>query len=82
MFNRDPLSTVVRVSVQGSEIAETMSLLRTWLDSQNIQPTGFLAAADPTPSGYTFNIGFRSPEDADRFRAEFGGDVSRPSLAA
>jgi hypothetical protein len=72
MLDRDPPSTVVRVSLRGSEIGETMIVLRTWLDREKIQPTGFLAAPDPAPHGYTFPIGFRSREDANRFRAEFG----------
>ena len=80
MFDRDPLSTIVRVSSQSSEFGETMSVLRTWLDGQKIQPTTFKAAPDSS-LGYVFTIGFRSPEDADRFQAEFV-NPSRAALAA
>ena len=57
-----------------------MNVLRTWLDSQKIQPTMFKAAPD-SDLGYVFIIGFRSPEDADRFGAEFA-NPSRAALAA
>ena len=80
MLDRDPLSTVVRVSLPGSEFGETMIVLRTWLDRQNIQPTAFKTAPDGV-DGYTFTIGFRSPEDAGRFRSEFGNPTG-PALAA
>ena len=78
MFDRDPLSRTV--CAQGSDFGETMSVLRTWLDSQKIQPTIFKAAPDGD-LGYVFTIGFRSPEDADRLGAEFA-NPSRAALAA
>ena len=47
-----------------------MKRLRIWLDSEGIEPSDFKTAAEAT--GYTFTIEFRRPQDAKRFRAEFG----------
>jgi hypothetical protein len=69
MSNRTPLTTVVRLS-QGNELGATMKRLRIWLDSERIEPSDFKTAADA--AGYTFTIGFRRPQDAKRFRTQFG----------
>jgi hypothetical protein len=69
MSDRDPLTTVVRLS-QGDQLGETMKRLRIWLDSERIEPSEFKTAVDA--AGYTFTIGFRRPQDAKRFRAQFG----------
>ena len=69
MFDRDPLTAVVRLS-KGEPLGQTMSKIRTWLASQQIHPTDFTTAADAR--GYTFTVGFRDTQDADRFRAQFG----------
>jgi hypothetical protein len=72
----EPQSVIIRLS-QGELLGETMSRLRTWLDSEKIQSSGFTTSAGAM--GYTFTIGFRSIIDADRFRAQFG--MSRSPLA-
>ena len=66
MSNRTPLTTLVRLSQLGA----TMKRLRIWLDSERIEPSDFKTAVDA--AGYTFTIGFRRPQDAERFRAQFG----------
>jgi hypothetical protein len=65
----DPFTVTVRLS-KGDPLGETMIRLRTWLDAAKIQPAAFRTNADP--KGYTFAIGFRDMNDADRFRAQFG----------
>jgi outer membrane lipoprotein-sorting protein len=70
MLDRDPLSIVVRLS-EGDELGETMKKLRIWLDSETICPANFKTEADA--AGYTFTFGFRTTQDAERFRARFGG---------
>jgi hypothetical protein len=47
-----------------------MKRLRIWLDSERIEPSDFKTAADG--AGHSFTIGFRRPQDAKRFRAQFG----------
>ena len=69
MFDRDPLTTVVRVS-KGDQLGKTMNRLRTWLDSEKVYPVSFRTDADAR--GYVFTIGFRDTSDANRFRAQFG----------
>ncbi|HEU0215797.1 MAG TPA: hypothetical protein VFQ90_03995 [Stellaceae bacterium] len=69
MSNRTPMTTVVRLS-QGDQLGTTMKRLRIWLDGERIEPREFKTVADA--AGYTFTIGFRRPQDAKRFRAQFG----------
>jgi len=66
---RDPYTSTVRLS-EGDALGTTMNKLRAWLDAQKIQPAEFRTSADGR--GYTFTIGFRTIEDATRFRAQFG----------
>jgi hypothetical protein len=65
MSDRDPLTAVVRLSAS-DELGEAMRRLRIWLDGEKIQPAVFATGADA--AGYTFTIGFRSAQDANRFR--------------
>jgi len=46
-----------------------MNDIRTWLDNKKIQPTHFIPIAGTV--GFGFEIGFRSEEDAKRFRQWF-----------
>jgi hypothetical protein len=68
-YRDSPFITVVRLS-PGDELGATMATLRSWLDRQKIQPATFITAV--SAGTYTFTIGFRSDQDADRFRAQFG----------
>jgi hypothetical protein len=52
------------------QLGATLMQMRVWLDSENIDLANFRTAA--TAENYTFTIEFRSPQDADRFRAQFG----------
>jgi len=66
---RDPYISIVRLS-QGDTLGVTMNNIRVWLDAQKIRPAEFKTSADV--KGYTFTLGFRTIEEAKRFRAQFG----------
>jgi hypothetical protein len=68
MKSTSPL-TVFVPKPAGVSYGEAMSRLRTWLDSQKMQPTIFKLA----PLGRVgFEIGFRSEDDVTRFQGGFG----------
>jgi hypothetical protein len=69
MSLNDHLIVIVRVP-QGDPLGAAMSRIRTWLDSQKIQIAVFATAQEA--GGHAFKIGFRTSEDAERFRAHFG----------
>jgi hypothetical protein len=58
----------VRVS-HGSPLGDVMKDVRTWLDSQKIQPSKFTTAADA--KGYLMTLAFRDEHEAERFRLQF-----------
>jgi hypothetical protein len=68
--------TVVRLS-QSDQLGAAMKRLRIWLDSERIEPSEFTTALDV--AGYTFTIGFRRPQDAERFRAQFAAQPASRS---
>jgi len=53
----------------GTPLGRLMNEIRAWLDSEKIQPTHFRPVAGSV--GFGFEIGFRSEEDANRFREWF-----------
>lgn len=60
--------SIVRLS-EGDELGAIMSRLRTWLDGQKIQPATFKTFVDA--KGYLLENGFRTTDEAGRFRAQF-----------
>jgi hypothetical protein len=58
----------VRVSINSS-LGETISAIRTWLDSQNIKPENFTSSIGL--GGYHLAISFQTSEQAGRFREWF-----------
>jgi hypothetical protein len=69
MAIRDPFTVIVRVS-EGSDLGATMAGLRTWLDQEKIQTAEFKSSVDG--AGHRLTLGFRTIEDAERLRAQFG----------
>lgn len=57
---------VVRVQTSDERLDATMQAIHAWLDAENIQVVSF--TIDPSGNGLTLEIGFRSLEDAERFR--------------
>jgi hypothetical protein len=53
----------------GADLGQGMSEIRARLDSQKIQPSSFKSVS--ADSSIEFQIVFRGPEDADRFREQF-----------
>ena len=58
----------------GSALAETMREIRAWLDHREIQTTSFELVSEG--GGVGFDIGFKSEDEAELFRQEFGGVTS------
>jgi hypothetical protein len=50
-------------------LSDTMAEIRTWLDSERIEPASFKTVVGR--GGLGFEIGFKSEQDADRFRRQF-----------
>jgi hypothetical protein len=50
-----------------------MNAIRSWLDSQKIQPTVFKVV--PTARAFGFEIGFRQEDEARRFRQQFASNT-------
>jgi hypothetical protein len=65
----DPYTSTIRLS-ESDELGATMNKIRSWLDGQKIQAVTFKTL--PDAMGHIFTIGFRTIEDATRFRAQFG----------
>lgn len=60
----------VRVRVfHGDSLGDAMSRMRHWLDGEKIELATFRTRMDAR--GYTFDVGFRSSDDLERFRAQF-----------
>jgi hypothetical protein len=53
----------------GKPMGTTMNAIRSWLDSQKIQPANFKVV--PTARGFGFEIAFRQEHDAECFRQQF-----------
>ena len=53
----------------GTPLGRLMNDIRTWLESEKIQPTHFMPIVGTV--GFGFEIGFRGEEDANRFRQWF-----------
>jgi hypothetical protein len=62
-----PLS--VRLEKPRETLAETMGEMRSWLDSQKVQPTAFKVAT--TETGVAFDISFHEERDARLFQRRF-----------
>ncbi len=58
----------------GSTLAETMTEIRAWLDHRKIQTTSFQPVSQD--GGVGFQIGFKTEDEAELFRQEFGGVTS------
>ena len=50
-------------------LSATMAEIRTWLDSERIEPASFKTLV--VRGGLGFEISFNSEEEADRFRRQF-----------
>jgi hypothetical protein len=73
MALRGPFTVIVRIS-KGASLGETMKRLRLWLDGEKIQIAQFETAVDA--GGLRLSMGFRTIQDADRFRAQFGSPAA------
>lgn len=69
MASANPL--VIHVETRaGSSLGEIMNSIRSWLDSQKIQPTTFKTVI--VGSALALEIAFRQEDEAWRFRQQFG----------
>lgn len=50
-------------------LSATMAEIRTWLDSERIEPVSFKTVV--SRGGLGFEISFKSEEEADHFRCQF-----------
>ena len=57
----------------GSGVVSTMNEIRSWLDRRRVQPVYFLPVSQD--GIISFQIGFRTEDEAELFRQEFGGVV-------
>ena len=71
----DPLTVRVRV-FQSDSLGDAMSKMRLWLDGEKIQLAMFKTGVDAR--GYMLDVGFRTIDDAERFRAQFPAPDSGP----
>ena len=70
MAPAEPAAVKIRIETPlGTPLGRLMNEIRSWLDSENIQPMYFRPVAGA--AGFGFEIGFRSEEDAKRFRQWF-----------
>jgi len=60
---------VVWVKSLDERLDDTIQAIHAWLDVENIQAVSF--TIDPSSDGVALEIGFRSLEDAERFRHHF-----------
>ena len=68
MSQNNPFS--VRVERPAEELGSVMKEIRTWLDTQKIQPTGF--KSDTQAANVALEINFASEDEARRFQSTFG----------
>jgi hypothetical protein len=69
MASANPLIIHVETSA-GKSLGKIMNSIRSWLDSQKIQPTTFKVV----PTG--LEIAFRQEDEAGRFRQQFAGPTT------
>jgi hypothetical protein len=72
LLSANPLIVHVETPV-GKPFGTTMNAIRSWLDSQKIQPTVFKVV--PTARAFGFEIGFRQEDEAGRFRQQFASNT-------
>jgi hypothetical protein len=70
MAHTEPALKIRIETPLGTPLGQLMNEIRTWLDSEKIQPSYFRPIVGVTV-GFGFEIGFRSEEDATRFRQWF-----------
>ena len=63
------LTTQITINVERPSLGETMNQIRSWLDSQKIQPASFKPVV--VGGGVIFEISFLSADEAELFRQEF-----------
>jgi hypothetical protein len=61
---------IVSIENPGASIADAMSNLRIWLDDNKIEPVEFRMIS-PDAAGFTFEIQFRSEDEALLFESKF-----------
>jgi len=54
----------------GASVADTLSIIRTWLNHKKIEPVEFRMIS-PDAAGFTFEIQFRSEDEALLFESKF-----------
>lgn len=69
MARTDPAIKIRIETPLGTPLGRLMNDIRTWLESEKIQPAHFIPIVGTV--GFGFEIGFRSEEDAKRFRQWF-----------
>jgi hypothetical protein len=64
-----PSSVVVQAESSKNMLAKTMDDIRTWLDSERIEPVEFKTVVGR--AGLGFEISFRDEREAERFQERF-----------
>ena len=62
-------NTVTLERPTGASCGKTMNEMRSWLDSQKIEPTYFKPVT--RHNGFSFEISFRNSDEAELFEREF-----------
>lgn len=71
----------VEVRLIGGDLAETMKMMRTWLDHRKVAPHAFRQSA--CPGGLAFHVEFSVRAEAEEFAARFAGRMlGEPPVAA
>ena len=55
--------------IRAGNLGDTMNNIRTWLDSEKIEPVEFKTVV--SQAGIGFEISFRSEQEAERFQQRF-----------
>jgi hypothetical protein len=75
----DPATILVLVP-EGDSLGDTMNQIRSWLDSNKVQPSVFKPVSGGRDRAYA--IAFSSVEDAARFRLHLLQSEGAPRLAS